>query len=174
MSIQPRLRGSRCAFILVLLAGCLVSPPAATGQVVSTASGKLSQFSATTAEGDVVKEDTGFTVMPDIPTSFTMKSPGPVVVSFCADCGVNTGLSAFGQLLLRATIDGSALDPQPWVAWTSNGDSDNGLLRAACFKWLAANEVSGDHEVNIEWAMNASGGGVATCTRRSLFVQWER
>ena len=174
MSIKPRLRGSRGSFTLILLAVCLASSPSATGQVVSTASGKLAQFAATTAEGDVVKQDTGFTPMPDIPTSFTMKAPGPVSVSFCADCGVNTGLSAFGQLLLRATIDGSALDPQPWIAWASNGDSDNGLLRAPCFNWLAASEMSGDHEVNIEWAMNTSGGGVATCTRRSLLVQWER
>ena len=172
MSFQPQSRGT--LIVLILLGVLLVGPLAASGQVVTTASGRLAQFSATTAEGDVVKQDIDFTPMQDIQTSFTMKAPGPVVVSFCADCGVNTGLLPFGQLLVRATIDGAALDPQPAVAWTSNGDSDNGLFRAACFNWLAANEASGDHQATIEWAMNASGGGIATCTRRSFLVQWER
>ena len=134
--------------------------------------GPPGQFVAKTAEGDIQTTSTTFASIPGIATEFTMAAAGAVLINFCADCGVNTQSLAFGQLRVRATIDGDLVDPQPSVAWASNGDSDNGLLRAHCFMWFSASQSMGTHVADIEWAMNPSGGGIASCTRRTIAVQW--
>lgn len=160
------------AAVPALLAVSLVYTSTLNAQVVTAATGKLAEFSAKAVQNEISTQSTAFSSIPEMATSFTMESSSPVVITFCADCGVNTQIFSFGQLRVRATIDTNPIEPQPSLAWTSNGDSDNGLKRSHCFIWLAPDENSGNHTADIEWAMNASGGGIASCSRQSLLIQW--
>ena len=119
-------------FVLIVATGSL-----AGAQIITSASGRLSRFAVKVIDNNIATSTITFESVPEVATEISLEVASPVLIRFCADCGVNTEVFDWGQLNIRATLDGIPIDPSPaaspTIAWSSNGNSDNGLLRAHCF-----------------------------------------